>query len=94
MTYGRAFKVWWSYFWRALLLGLLGGFLMVPLMFMLMPHAAHGERLDPQQLHSALARFALLWPLIIVLNVLLQVQAMRWMLKTRWSDFRLTAMAE
>lgn len=94
MTYGRAFKVWWSYFWRAFVLGILVSVVLVPLMIMMMPHVAHGERLDPGQMHSALARFALLWPLIIVVNVLLQVQAMRWMLKTRWSDFRLAAMAE
>lgn len=94
MTYGRAFKVWWSYFWRAFLLSVVVSCVTVPLMIMLMPHAAHGERLAPEQLRSALARFALLWPLIIIVNVLLQVQAMRWMLKTRWSDFRLAVMTE
>jgi hypothetical protein len=94
MTYGRAFKVWWSYVWRALVLSVLVSCVTVPLMIVLMPHVAHGERLDPDQLHRALARFALLWPLLVIVNVLLQVQAMRWMLKTRWSDFRLAAMAE
>jgi len=94
MTYGRAFKVWWSYFWRAPVLSLLVSCVTVPLMIMLMPHVAHGQRLASDQLHSAVARFALLWPLIIIVNVLLQVQAIRWMLKTRWSDFRLTATAE
>jgi hypothetical protein len=36
-----------------------------------------------------LGKSFVLWLLMMTLNIAAQVQAIRWMLKTKWSDFRL-----
>ncbi len=35
-----------------------------------------------------------LWLFMMVFYIAAQVQAMRWMLKTKWSDFRLQAVSD
>jgi hypothetical protein len=66
VTFGRAFKIWWSYAWRAILL-------MIPVMT---------------------SKMFGLWVFMMAFYIAAQVQAMRWMLKTKWSDFRLQAISE
>jgi hypothetical protein len=36
-----------------------------------------------------MAKGFVLWLFMMAINIAVQVQAMRWMLKTKWSDFRL-----
>lgn len=96
ITFGRAFRIWWSYAWRALVLSLL---VVIPMQIFsfvwFVPHvralvAAHGQaRL---QLREVFGIFLILWPIAIICIVILQTTAMRWMLRrARWADFKLTA---
>jgi hypothetical protein len=91
MTFGRALKVWWSYAWRTFVLLFPVMMVAMPLMFVLMPHPHPGEKPDPSQIRAAMPRFFVIWLVMMAANVLVQVQAMRWMLRTKWSDFRLAA---
>jgi hypothetical protein len=89
ITFGRGAKIWWSYMWRALVLITPLMVVLVPVVLYVMPHPGRGAPVTPDQLHEALSTLRPIWLVTLVVNVLLQVQAMRWMLKTRWSDFRL-----
>jgi hypothetical protein len=91
LTFGRAFKVWWSYSWRASVLALLA---VVPLwivMFWYMMSVFHKQGANPAEAASVAGTMAAAWPIAMVVVIALQAQAMRWMLnKARWSDFRVT----
>jgi hypothetical protein len=96
ITFGRAFRVWWSYAWRSLVLSLL---VVIPLQIFvvtrLAPHiraAAVGHGLGRPQLREALEFMGVVWPIAIASIIILQTIAMRWMLRrARWADFKLTA---
>lgn len=94
VTLSRALKIWWSYTWRAFVL-------LIPLMavldiamFFILPIAKPGHPFAPDRL-STITRFGLLiWLPGMVASLALQAQAMRWMLKTRWSGFRLQVVTD
>ena len=97
ITYGRAFKIWWSYLWRAFVLFIPASLLILPLMFWILPFPTAGQptpQMHPAELPALMGKMFGVWLVMMVLNVLLQVQAMRWMLKTQWRDFRLKAVTE
>ena len=93
LTFGRAFKVWWSYSWRAFVLALL---VLVPLeivMFWYMMSHVPRQGANPAEAASVAGTMAAAWPIIMVVVIALQAQAMRWMLnKARWSDFRVAVL--
>ena len=99
MTLKQAFKVWWSYSWRASLLVIPLGILMtawslVGLVSVLKNVSASGgslANLDVGQLAQAAGGGVALWVISLVLTAVVQVFAMRWALNSRWSDFRLQA---
>lgn len=99
MTLMQAFKVWWSYSWRA-------SILIIPLWTIIMVWSLLGvastvenmmasgqslENLNVVQLARLLSGGVTMTILSIVLTGLIQVYAMRWTLNSRWSDFRLKA---
>ena len=93
VTYGRALKIWWSYLWRAMVL-------MIPVMIVAMvisisilPFPKPGQPAPAFQ-PGMFGKAFIVWLLIMTLNIAVQVQAMRWMLKTKWSGFRLQAIAD
>jgi hypothetical protein len=92
ITWARAFKVWWSYSWRAMVLSLIA---MVPLQILLFTTVfthlpAAGQRVDPGQFAKYAPVFMLGWLLMMALFLALQTQGMRWMLRdAKWSDFRI-----
>jgi hypothetical protein len=94
ITFGRAVKVWWSYAWRSCVLFIPVAIVVWPLMFFVIPRPHPGEHLDPGQLHTTMHKFFFVWLFTMAITLLVQVQAMRWMLKTRWRDFRLMATDE
>jgi hypothetical protein len=94
ITFARGVKIWWSYMWRALVLIIPLTIVLVPVVMYIVPHPASGAPVTPDQLHGALSTLRPIWLLTLIVNVLLQVQAMRWMLKTRWSDFRLVTVGD
>jgi len=99
MTLMQAFKVWWSYSWRASLL-------VIPLWIVITLWALVGlwsavqnvqlsgqslENMNVGQLAGLLSGGFSLSILSMVLTAAIQVFAMRWTLNSRWSDFRLKA---
>lgn len=99
MTLKQAFKVWWSYSWRASLLVIPLGLLTTAwslegLFSALRNVSLSGQglaNLNLQQLAHAATGGLALWVVSLVLTAVVQVFAMRWALNSRWSDFRLQA---
>jgi hypothetical protein len=97
VTYGQALRIWWSYLWRVFVL-------LVPVMvitmialLIIMPFPKPGEppqAMRPDQIPGMLAKMTVLWIFMMTLNILGQVQAMRWMLKTKWTGFRLQVISD
>ena len=99
MTLMQAFKVWWSYSWRA-------SILVIPLWTIITVWSLVGlvsaadnmqlsgdslENLNVGKLLSLLSGGFSLSILSLVLTGAIQVFAMRWTLNSRWSDFKLKA---
>jgi hypothetical protein len=99
MTLIQAFKVWWSYSWRA-------SILTIPLMVILTAWSLSGlgsalEKMSEsgqspydltfQQLLGLATGGMSLMILSMVLMGVAQVLAMRWTLNSSWTDFRLKA---
>lgn len=99
MTMMQAFKVWWSYSWRA-------SILVIPLGIVMTAWSLAGlfsavekmqqsgqslSNLDIEQLAGLVSGGTTLFVLSVVLTGIIQVFAMRWALNSRWSDFRLKA---
>ncbi len=99
MTLMQAFKVWWSYSWRASILVIPLGIIMMAWSLFGLFSDLRNMSLSAQSLANLnvdqLARLAgggvSLWILSMVLTAVIQVFAMRWTLNSRWSDFRLKA---
>ena len=102
MTLMQAFKVWWSYSWRASILVIPLGIIMTAWslagLFSTVEHLSlSGQGLSGLSSMNIdqLARLAggglSMWILSMVLTAVIQVFAMRWTLNSRWSDFRLKA---
>jgi hypothetical protein len=91
ITFARALKIWWSYVWRVAVLWIPLGFALAFSMFLVLPHPRPGQPfpLTPAQIPGFMGRISILWLVMMALAVTVQTFAMRWMLKTRWSDFRL-----
>jgi hypothetical protein len=99
ITFNRAFRVWWSYAWRALVLSPL---VIVPVqicVFMwVVPHARAaglglglGHITGRAPLRELLGIVWVVCPIAIVGAIVLHTTAMRWMLRrARWAEFRLT----
>ncbi len=94
ITFERGLRIWWSYTWRTFVL-------LAPvviLMLYLLPGAPTtappaGDGAHPGDPMTGPAVNPLMLMVIMAANIILQVQALRWMLKTRWREFRLEAVA-
>jgi hypothetical protein len=102
MTLMQAFKVWWSYSWRA-------SILVIPLAIIMTLWSLSGlvsaldnmtqsgqslqslGNMNMGQLLALVSGGTSLFILSMVLTAVIQVFAMRWTLNSRWSDFRLKA---
>lgn len=99
MTLMQAFKVWWSYSWRA-------SILVIPLWTIATVWSLMGlvstvqdmqlsgrglDSLNIGQVSRLLSGGLSVSILFMVLTAAIQVYAMRWTLNSRWSDFRLKA---
>jgi hypothetical protein len=99
MTLMQAFKVWWSYSWRASILVIPLGIIMTVWslagLFSTVENMLQSgqslSNLNIDQLTHLASGGASLWILSLVLTAAIQVFAMRWTLNSRWSDFRLKA---
>lgn len=99
MTLMQAFKVWWSYSWRASILVIPLGIVMTAwslagLFSTVENMSLSGQslsNLNIDQLTRLVSGGVTVWVLSLVLTAVIQVFAMRWTLNSRWSDFRLKA---
>jgi hypothetical protein len=95
----QAFKVWWSYSWRASILviplwTIITVWSLVGLFSAVQSMQLSGQSLDSLNI-GQLTRLAsggvTMSILSLALTAAIQVFAMRWTLNSRWSDFRLKA---
>jgi hypothetical protein len=99
MTLAQAFKVWWSYSWRASILVIPLAVVMSAISLAGLISTAAGmvqsgqslSNLNIDQLSHLISGGFTLGILSMVLTAVIQVFAMRWTLNSRWSDFRLNA---
>jgi hypothetical protein len=102
MTFTQAFKVWWSYSWRASILVIPLAVVMTAWSLMGLLSTVQGMVQSGQSLSNLssmnidqLARLVsggfTMWILSLVLTAVIQIFAMRWTLNSRWSDFKLKA---
>lgn len=94
ITYSRALRIWWSFAWRACVLLLPVMLILDIVLVLIMPLAKLGQPPDPHHIPGFMLRIFAVWATVMAANILLQAQAMRWMLKTRWAGFRLEAISE
>jgi uncharacterized membrane protein len=97
VTFGRAMKIWWSYVWRAILLMLPVMIVAMVIAISILPFPKAGQPVPtfrPEQIPGMTSKMFGLWLFMMVFYIAAQVQAMRWMLKTKWSDFRLQAVSD
>jgi hypothetical protein len=97
VTFRRALQIWWSYVWRAFVLAIPLMMVTTPLMFVILPFPKPGQpnaMLAPEQIPGLMAKGMGIWAIMMALNIIAQVFAMRWMLKTKWRDFKLQAVSD
>lgn len=97
VTFGKALKIWWSYIWRAILLMLPVMIVAMLIAVSILPFPKPGQpasAIRPDQVPGMMSKMFGLWLFMMVLYIGAQVQAVRWMLKTKWSDFRLQAVSD
>jgi len=99
ITLIRAFRVWWSYVWRKLVLSLV---VIVPLQIYVITRIVPqvraagglGHGIGGAQLRELLERLWIVWPFALVAAIVIQTIAMRWMLRrARWAEFELVPSA-
>jgi hypothetical protein len=98
ITFRRALKVWWSFFWRNIVLSIplwiVVTLAMYRMMIWIRPLPTRGIPAAQAQIVHSIHTLSALWPLMMVASFVIQIYALRWALKTRWSDFRLQAVTE
>ena len=93
VTWLRGLKFWWSFTWRAMVLTMLVVFPLEILAFVFlfphMPKAVPGQPPDLSAMKYMGLIMLVVWPIMMATVIGMQVQGMRWMLKSaKWSDFR------
>jgi hypothetical protein len=97
VTLLRALKFWWSFTWRTIVISF--PIYVIGMYRVFVWIAPIPTRANPQPnatlstLHSP-SHLALLWPIVTIIVITIQVIAVRWALKSRWSDFRLEAVTD
>jgi hypothetical protein len=99
MTLTQAFKVWWSYSWRASILVIPLAVVMTAISLAGLISTVSGmlqsgqslSSLNIDQLSHLVSGGFTMGILSMVLTAVIQIFAMRWTLNSRWSDFKLKA---
>lgn len=91
ITFVRAIKILWSWMWRAFVLTMPAALVMVLIFdfFNIVPKP--GQRPEEMQKIFSGGKFFLVWIGTMTAFMSCYILAMRWMLKTKWSDFKLIA---
>ena len=95
LTFSRVVKVWWSFIWRTWVLLIVPWLLLVGAMFRTFSlYVTPPPRGAPFVAHAVPHLPPWLVPTFILIALVIQIFALRWALKARWSDFRLQAVGE
>ena len=88
ITFGRALKIWWSLMWRGFVLMIPVSIALVIVGYSMFPTGTllRAASFSPLEMMAVLGRMSLLWT---IASVVVQVLAIKWALRTRWSDFHL-----
>lgn len=86
-TLEKAFKVWWGFMWRIWVLAMPLSFVLMGVMVYFVPFPKEGEMPQPENFPFWLPIF--LWLVMMPTMVFLQVKALQWAFKAKWSDFRI-----
>ena len=94
ITFTKALKVWWSYIWRSMVV-MFPALPIVPIFMFatgLMPIPKPGmPPVNLADIPGFFSKMAVIWVVMMVVAVCAQSLAMMWMLRTKWSDFKLIA---
>jgi hypothetical protein len=85
LTFTRSLKIWWSFIWRYFILSVPSAILLSIVVFALGLIPQRGESLS-----EGGGAFTLITVFSLICMITLQAMALKWTLKTRWSDFSLT----
>lgn len=85
LTFIRSLKIWWSFMWRYFMLSIPTAILLSIVVFAFGLNPQRGESLN-----EGAGIFTLITVFSLVCMVLLQAMALKWTLRTKWSDFSLT----
>jgi hypothetical protein len=95
LTFLRAFKVWWSISWRAIVLWWPFAIASVLSARGVLHAGPHVTPPAPAEFGHHMARLWVVWLPFFVAAVIVHAFAIRWALRrARWSDFRLQAVAD
>jgi hypothetical protein len=88
VTFGRAFKVWWSFCWHSFVLMIPTSIALLIVSFSMFPADSQlrPDFLNPMGVVEIIGRMSVLW---LIATTVVQVLAIKWTLRTRWSDFHL-----
>lgn len=95
ITLLRSIKIWWGFCWRAYVLMLPVMAIIFPLMFFVLPIPKPGEPpqpVDPSTIPGFAGKFFVIWLIMVGGMIFMQCLALRWLFKTKWSDFKLAVL--
>ena len=91
ISFWQALKILWSFLWRSWVV------IMPIVICVFVPVSIILRRFGAQsgggKFLTTMMFVFVVWPLMMLISIAAQTIAMRWALKTKWSDFRLVAIA-
>jgi hypothetical protein len=88
----QTLKILWSFLWRGWVLIMPVLILMAFAFHFIIPFPKPGEPPQPPDIKQ-LPIFFLVWIIMMAIFLVSQLFALRWALKTKWSDFRIVAVS-
>jgi|SRR6185312_3782315 len=94
ITFLRAIKIWWSFSWRMIVLSfpLVVVLWLFMYWFLLIPKPGQPMTpFDPAHMSGFLLKFFIIWVGMVIGSICIHAFAIQWMMKAKWSDFKLVA---
>jgi len=96
ITFVRSLKIWWGFSWRAWVLMFPLAIIIFPMMYLIIPFPKPGEPpkpMNPGSIPEFGTKMFLIWLVMMGGMVTMQTLAMKSLLKTKWSDFKLAVVS-
>lgn len=87
----RLLKIWWSFMWRSSVLTIPVMFAVLPIMFLITPFPKPGtppQAIGVENFPYMFLKMGGIWMLMMIGGTFMQLVALKWTLKTTWSDFK------